>query len=337
MGDPAGVGPEIVAKALSHAHVYAAARPLVLGDLASMRRAVDLLGLDAEIVAVSSPEQAAFRQGRIDVLQGGAAPPQPVAFGKLSAAAGRVGVEAVERAVRLALAGAIDAIVTAPLNKEAMALAGYSYPGHTEILAEMTGQRAAMLLVTQRLRVIHVSTHVSLRQAIDLIGVDRVLATIRLARQAAADLGIAQPRIAVAGLNPHAGEAGRFGREEIESIAPAIEQAQAAGIDAHGPVPPDTLFGRASQGEFDIVVAMYHDQGHIPVKMLGFDEGVNVTIGLPIIRTSVDHGTAFDRAWKGVANHESMVEALEVATIMGGSAAGPARHAGGPPEEGLAP
>src|SRR5262245_12944741 len=313
MGDPAGIGPEIVAKALSHPHVYDSSRPLVLGDLVSMQRAVALLGLDLAVVEIAAPAEGAFRHGRIEVLQAGAAPPEPVAFGQLSAAAGRIGVEAVERAVRRTRAGAIDAIVTAPLNKESIALAGYSYPGHTEILAELTGQRAAMLLVTQKLRVVHVSTHVSLRAAIDLVSTDRVLATIRLAQRAAADLGIAGPRVAVAGLNPHAGEAGRFGREEIEAIAPAIAAAQQEGIDARGPVPPDTLFHRASQGEFDIVVAMYHDQGHIPVKLLGFDEGVNVTIGLPIIRTSVDHGTAFDIAGRGIAREASMLQAIAVA------------------------
>jgi 4-hydroxythreonine-4-phosphate dehydrogenase len=311
MGDPAGVGPEITVKALQHAEVFARCRPLVIGDLAIIQRAAALLQATVEVAAVAEPAAGQYQPGRIDVLQ--AASAAPVAFGQLSAAGGRLGVEAVVRAVQLAQARQIDAIVTAPLNKEAMALAGYTFPGHTEILAEMTGARAAMLLVTGKLRVVHVSTHVALREAIELISAERVLATIRLAAGAAAQLGFSAPRVAVAGLNPHAGEAGRFGREEIESIAPAIEQARAAGIDARGPVPPDTLFFRASQGEFDMVVAMYHDQGHIPVKLLGFDEGVNVTIGLPIIRTSVDHGTAYDIAGTGRAREASMLQAIEVA------------------------
>lgn len=313
MGDPAGVGPEIIARALDRAEVYTTSRPLVLGDAETLRRAISLLDLNLTLHPVTNPAAAMFQPGQIDLLQITPPPAEPVAFGKLSAEAGRIGVEAVKLAVTLAQAGAIDAIVTGPLNKEAIALAGYHYPGHTEILAEMTGCRAAMLLVTQQLRVIHVSTHVSLQQAIALISPERVLATIRLAQQAAGDLGIAQPRIAVAGLNPHAGEGGLFGREEIDAIAPAIAAAREEGIDARGPEPPDTLFARASQGQFDIVVAMYHDQGHIPVKLLGFDEGVNVTIGLPIIRTSVDHGTAFDIAGKGIARASSLLQAIAVA------------------------
>lgn len=313
MGDPAGIGPEVIIKALGDPSVYERCRPLVLGDLASMQRAIDVLGSTLALHPVESSHDGLFQHGTLDLLQADLPAPEPVPFGKLSADGGRLGVEAVMRAVVLAQAHEIDAIVTAPLNKEAMALAGYTYPGHTEILADMTGAKAAMLLVTQTLRVVHVSTHVALREAIALVSTERVLATIRLAARAAASLGIAQPRIAVAGLNPHAGEAGRFGREEIEAIEPAIQAARAEGIDARGPVPPDTLFFRASQGEFDMVVAMYHDQGHIPVKLLGFDDGVNVTIGLPIIRTSVDHGTAYDIAGRGIARSTSMLRAIDVA------------------------
>jgi 4-hydroxythreonine-4-phosphate dehydrogenase len=315
LGDPAGVGPEIIVKALGAPWVYERARPLVIGDPEAVRAAAALLGADVEVAELEEGGLAAWRpaRGRIDVLAAARAEPGSVRYGELSAEAGRVGVVAVESAVRLAQRGAIDAIVTAPLNKEAIALAGYSYPGHTEILAEMTGGRAAMLLVTGALRVVHVSTHVALREAIGLLSEERVLATIRLAHAAGAALGIAQPRVAVAGLNPHAGESGRFGREDIDVIAPAVERARAEGIDARGPMPPDTVFFRASRGQFDLVVAMYHDQGHIPVKLLGFDEGVNVTIGLPIVRTSVDHGTAFDIAGHGVARPDSMLRAIEVA------------------------
>jgi 4-hydroxythreonine-4-phosphate dehydrogenase len=247
---------------------------------------------------------------------------------EVSAAAGRAAYAYIERAVSLAKAGEIHAIVTAPVNKEALAAAGVQHSGHTEILAQLTDTRDfAMLLMGKELKVIHVTTHVALRRVPDLVTRERVLRTIRLAQHTLEGLGRPRGRIAVCGLNPHAGEDGLFGDEEKTSIAPAIEAARAEGLDVSGPLPADTLFSRARGGEFDIVVAMYHDQGHIPVKTLGFEydeaaktwtglSGVNVTIGLPFLRVSVDHGTAFDRAWKGIANHESMVEALDVATTM---------------------
>ena len=313
IGDPAGIGPEVIAKALNHSQVYQTCCPVVIGDVQVMQRIVNKLGMGLLVQQVLNPSEAKYIHGRIDAIQVADAPPDPIEFGKLSAAAGKVGVEAVKLAVRLAQQNQIVAIVTAPLNKEAIALAGYHYPGHTEILGELTGKRAAMLLVTQQLRVVHVSTHVSLRQAIGLISPERVLETIQLAQRAASDLGIPNPRIAVAGLNPHAGEGGRFGDEEVESIQPAIKAAQQAGLKVYGPVSADTLYWRASHGEFDIVVAMYHDQGHIPVKLTGFDDGINVTIGLPIIRTSVDHGTAFDIAGRGIARENSMLQAIRVA------------------------
>jgi len=247
---------------------------------------------------------------------------------EVSAEAGRAAYAYVERAVALARAGEIHAIVTAPLNKEALAAAGVPHAGHTEILAALSGTRDfAMLLVGRDLRVIHVTTHVPLSRVPELVTRERVLRTIRLAQQALEGLGLPRGRIAVAGLNPHAGEDGLFGDEEQTAIAPAIAAARAAGLDVTGPLPADTVFSRARGGEFDIVVAMYHDQGHIPVKTLGFEydearkrwtglSGVNVTVGLPFLRVSVDHGTAFDRAWKGTANHESMLEAIEVAVRM---------------------
>jgi 4-phospho-D-threonate 3-dehydrogenase / 4-phospho-D-erythronate 3-dehydrogenase len=246
----------------------------------------------------------------------------------VSPAAGRAAYEYIERAVALARRGEIDAIVTAPVNKEALAAAGVQHSGHTEILAQLTDTRDfAMLLMGKALKVIHVTTHVALRRVPDLVTRERVLRTIRLAQRTLEGLGRPRGRIAVCGLNPHAGEDGLFGDEEKTSIAPAVAAARADGLDVTGPLPADTLFSRARGGEFDIVVAMYHDQGHIPVKTLGFEydeatktwtglSGVNVTIGLPFLRVSVDHGTAFDRAWKGIANHESMVEALDVATTM---------------------
>jgi 4-hydroxythreonine-4-phosphate dehydrogenase len=246
----------------------------------------------------------------------------------VSAAAGQAAYDYIERAVRLARAREIHGIVTAPINKEALAAAGMPHTGHTEILARLSDTRDyAMLLMGHELRVIHVTTHVALRQVPDLVTTERVLTTIRLAQTTMTGLGRPHARIAVAGLNPHAGEDGLFGDEEKTSIVPAIEAARAEGMTVVGPLPADTLFSRARGGEFDIVVAMYHDQGHIPVKTLGFsyDEttkrwtglsGVNVTVGLPFLRVSVDHGTAFDRAWKGIANPESMIEAIDVAVRM---------------------
>lgn len=313
MGDPAGVGGEVIAKALKHPEVYQICRPLVLGDAALLERSAQTVAGAPRVRTIASVDEGKYSHDEMDLLQVAGGPFEGVEFGKLSPAAGKVGVEAVKQAVRLAQAQEIDAIVTAPLNKEAISLAGYSYPGHTEILAELTNCRAAMLLVTEHLRVVHVSTHVSLREAIELISTERVLQTIALAKRAALDLGIADPQIAVAGLNPHAGENGRFGREEIEAIEPAIRAARQDGTRVYGPVSPDTLFWRASRGEFDIVVAMYHDQGHIPIKLQGFDDGINVTIGLPIIRTSVDHGTAFDIAGRNMARESSMLAAIRVA------------------------
>jgi len=235
----------------------------------------------------------------------------------VSAKCGKAAVEYVEKATHLALEGALDAIVTAPLNKEALRLSGCPYPGHTEILAYLTGSPCvSMMLLSGSLRVIHVTAHLSLRQAIERLSQERILEAIRTAHTGIRQLGIPNPRIAVAGLNPHAGEEGLFGREDLDSIAPAVALAQKEGFQASGPYPPDTIFYRASQGEFDGVVAMYHDQGHIAVKMHGFDKGVNVTLGLPIIRTSVDHGTAFDIAWQGKASEASLKEAIRIALQM---------------------
>jgi 4-hydroxythreonine-4-phosphate dehydrogenase len=233
--------------------------------------------------------------------------------------AGKASVKYVEKVVEMALENKIDAIVTAPLNKEAMNLAGYDYAGHTEILAHLTKTKDyAMMLVAGQLRVIHVTTHVSMRDACELIKKDRVLTTIRLTDEVTKKMGVEAPKIAVSGFNPHAGESGLFGNEEIEEITPAIESAKKNNMNVIGPMPPDTVFLRASRGEYDAVVAMYHDQGHIPVKMLGFESGINVTIGLPIIRTSVDHGTAYRRAGLrlGTGDPTSLEEAMKLAVQM---------------------
>jgi 4-phospho-D-threonate 3-dehydrogenase / 4-phospho-D-erythronate 3-dehydrogenase len=328
MGDPAGVGPEIIARALGEPRVARASRCLVIGSAEVMRAALGLIGSPLSLHAVGSPENCDWRDGQIECLDLADVDLATLPRGAVSAAAGRAAYAYIEKAVRLAQQRAIGAIVTAPINKEALAAAGVPHAGHTEILGALSGTRDfAMLLMGKELRVIHVTTHVALRRVPDLATRERVLRTIRLADQAMRGLGIARPRIAVAGLNPHAGEDGLFGDEEKVAIGPAIEDARGEGLTVFGPLPADTLFSRARGGEFDIVVAMYHDQGHVPVKTLGFtyDEtsktwtglsGVNVTVGLPFLRVSVDHGTAFDRAWKGIANHESMLDAIEVAVMM---------------------
>ncbi len=318
LGDPAGVGPEVTLKAMAEREVYDWCRPLVVGDTRILRRDNDALGLTGlHLRSITSVEDARFEPGTIDVIDLGNADPRDCPWGEITSVAGRAAVEYVLHGADLALAGRVDAIVTAPLNKEAMQRAGYHWAGHTELLAEHTGSgKITMMLTSRELRVLHVSTHVSLREAIDRVTHPRVVEVIHLAQQGLQSLGIERPRIAVAGLNPHAGENGLFGQEEIEIIMPAIEQARSEGVTVVGPLPPDTIFWRARKGEFDGVIAMYHDQGHIPMKLLGFDQGVNVSIGLPIIRTSVDHGTAFDIAGRGIARHESMVEALRVAAQM---------------------
>ena len=328
MGDPAGVGPEITAKALADRRVRETARPFVIGDARVMEAAGRLGRLGLTVRRLARVSDATFAPDRIEVLDLANADPAAFAMGRVSAICGRAAYECIERGVRLAQEGVIAGIVTAPVNKEALAAAGVRHAGHTEILAELTGTKTyAMLLMGKDLRVIHVTTHVALRRVPELVTRERVARTIGLGDRAMRDLGIARPRIAVCGLNPHAGESGLFGDEEQVAIGPAIADARSEGIDATGPYPADTLMSRAAGGEFDCVVAMYHDQGHTPVKALGFryDEGkkawiglsgVNVTVGLPILRVSVDHGTAFDRAGSGTANPESMVEAILVAAEM---------------------
>jgi 4-hydroxythreonine-4-phosphate dehydrogenase len=321
MGDPAGIGPEIVAKMFADPGFRDQNRALVVGDPAILERAARLLELPLRVNEIEGPEEATFEPDTVDVLAvGGLLEDLP--FGALDARAGDAAFRYLERATELANAGRVGAIATAPLNKEAMHLAGHKYPGHTEILAELTGTKDyAMMLVTEELNVIHVSTHVALREAIERVRPERELAVIRLAHDALRKLGVEKPRVAVAGLNPHAGESGLFGTEDAEQIAPAVEAAKEEGIDATGPWPPDTVMMRARRGDFDIVVVQYHDQGHIPVKLMGFDTGVNVTVGLPFFRTSVDHGTAFDIAGTGKAEHASMQAALDLARKLAGAEA----------------
>jgi 4-phospho-D-threonate 3-dehydrogenase / 4-phospho-D-erythronate 3-dehydrogenase len=332
MGDPAGVGPEIIARAAAEPAVRRDSRPVVVGAASVMRSALGLVGSALSLHAVTRVEDCRWAEGTLEVLDLANVDMDALPRAAVSAAAGKAAYEYIERAVALAQGGVIHGIVTAPINKEALAAAGVQHSGHTEILARLSDTRDfAMLLIGHDLRVIHVTTHVALRKVPDLVTKERVLRTIRLAQQTLNGLGRPDGRIAVAGLNPHAGEEGLFGDEERTSIVPAIEAARAEGMTVIGPLPADTLFSRARGGEFDIVVAMYHDQGHIPVKTLGFNydeaakrwtglSGVNVTVGLPFLRVSVDHGTALDRAWKGIANPESMIEAIDVAVRMLASA-----------------
>ncbi len=303
MGDPAGVGPEVVVKALALADVRAMCRPLVIGDSDRLRLAARICN-----VAVDSD---------VEIIDVGKVPTD-LPWGQMSAVGGAAAYRYIERAAELAMSGTVQAICTAPLNKEALHAAGHIYPGHTELLAHLTGvEEVSMMLEAPGLRVVHVTTHIGIIDAIAKIEPGLVARTIRRADETLRRAGIAHPRLAVCGINPHAGENGLFGNgEEGSKIDPAIATVRAEGIDAVGPLPADTLFFRAKRGDFDCVVAMYHDQGHGPVKVLGLEAGVNITLGLPVVRTSVDHGTAFDIAGTGVADARSMVEALKQAVHL---------------------
>lgn len=325
MGDPAGIGPEIIAKALAHSHVYDLSRPVVVGEVACMRAAVRITGVALDVRPASGISQGGLDAGAIDVIDLHNIDVDRVERGRLSPDAGRASYEYLERAAQLARAGNVAAVVTAPLNKEALSAAGWVGIGHTELLARFCGvpeDSVAMLLASEKLRVVHVSTHVSLRRAIELVRAARIVRVGRLAAQAAAQIVGRSPRIAVAGLNPHGGEHGLFGTEEEDEIEPAIDLLREEGWDVWGPMSPDTVFLRASRGEFDIVVAMYHDQGHIPSKFAGFHDTVNVTLGLPIIRTSVDHGTGYDIAGTGKASEENLVAAIALAATLASRATG---------------
>lgn len=317
MGDPAGVGPEVIAKALIDEEVRARLRPLVVGDAATMAAAAEVADVEVPVRTLAAPAEADWQECALQVLDLHNVDLPALPRGRVSRQAGAAAYSYIQKAVELALSGAVSAIATAPLNKEAFSLAGVPYPGHTEALAALAGVRGVvMMLVGGSLRVSHVSTHVPLCEAINRVRRERIVAVARLTLDAVRRLGFDRPRLAIAGLNPHAGEGGLFGPEEAEEIAPAVEELRRAGHDVSGPLPPDTVFLRASRREFDAVIAMYHDQGHIPVKLLAFDQGVNVTLGLPFVRTSVDHGTAFDIAWTGVARPASMIAALLLAAEM---------------------
>lgn len=318
MGDPGGIGPEIIAKALAHPDVYDQSRPLVIGERRALEAAVRITHVPLEVRTVdAAPDEA--HPGTIDLIDLANIDIEAVGRARVCAEVGRAAYEYLDRAAQMALAGEAGAIVTAPLNKEALSEAGWVGIGHTELLARFANvpdKSVAMMLASNRLRVVHVSTHVSLRRAIELVTPERIVTTARLAGETARDIVGREPHLAVAGLNPHAGEHGLFGSEESEFISPAIDALRGEGWQVSGPVSPDTVFLRAAGGEYDAVVAMYHDQGHIPSKFAGFDDTVNVTLGLPIVRTSVDHGTAYDIVGTGKANEANMLAAIKLGAQM---------------------
>lgn len=319
MGDAAGVGPEIIIKALQSAQVYEQARPIVIGDAKMLERASKVTGIATTINTVDSPAEGTYKLGTIDCIDLDLLPGD-LPYGRVSGKAGNAAFQYVKRAIELAMNQEINGICTAPLNKEAMQLGGHKYPGHTEVLAELTGTKDySMMLSAPKLKVIHLTTHVGLLKAIEMINPERTYRVIKLAHETLLRAGIERPNIAVCGINPHAGENGMFGNgEEEEKLIPGINQAVSEGIQVTGPYPADTLFFRAARGDFDIVVACYHDQGHGPIKVLGLEAGVNITVGLKngIIRTSVDHGTAFDIAGKNIADEGSLLEALRLAVEL---------------------
>ncbi|MFC7342907.1 4-hydroxythreonine-4-phosphate dehydrogenase PdxA [Saccharopolyspora griseoalba] len=317
MGDGAGIGPEVTVGALLDETTATRCRPVVIGDAARLRRAASVLGADAEVVAVDSVDDAVFAPGRINVVDLGLLPAD-LPWGAVSPVAGDAAYHYIRVASELAMSGAVQGICTAPLNKEALHAAGHVFPGHTELLAHLTGtEEVSMMLATPAMKVIHVTTHIGLIDAVAAIEPGIVERTVRRGDRTLRDSGVREPRIGVCGINPHAGENGLFGHgEEERKVVPALERLRAEGVDAQGPLPADTAFFLATRGEYDLIVAMYHDQGHGPVKVLGIETGVNITVGLPVIRTSVDHGTAFDIAGTGKASADSMIEAIRQAANL---------------------
>jgi len=317
MGDAAGSGPEIITKALADPETNSVCRAIVIGDVATMEAALKIAGAPGEVKVIERLSEASFPKDTIEVIDLHNIQLDHLKRGQVDPMAGKAAFEYIKLGTTLTLSGECDAIVTSAINKEALNKAGYHYNGHTELLAELCGASSvAMMLVSGKLRVTHVSTHVSLYKAIKMVRPERILTVLRLTNDATRQIGIDKPRIAVAGLNPHSGEGGLFGDEESKYIMPAIEVARRDGLSVEGPLPADSVFLRTLEGQFDAAVAMYHDQGHIAVKMLGITQGVNVTLGLPIIRTSVDHGTVFGKAGKGTASSKSLVEAIKLASVM---------------------
>ena len=311
MGDGAGIGPEIVVKTLSDSSINKYCKPVVIGDLKRLEKAKQIVKSNVKFNCIENINDAKFEAGIIDIIDLNLLP-ENLPFGQVTKEAGNASFRYLEKAIHLANNKEIDGIVTAPLNKEALHKGGHIYPGHTEILAELTNTKDyAMMLSTKKLKVVHVTTHIGLIDAVKKIDKERVYTVIKLADTTLKRAGYDKPKIAVCGINPHAGENGLFGYgEEEEKIVPAVQKARDEGLDVYGPLPADTVFFRAVRGDFDIVIAQYHDQGHGPIKVLGMEEGVNITVGLPIIRTSVDHGTAFDIAGKGIADEQSLKAAI---------------------------
>ncbi len=314
LGDPAGVGPEVTIKGVIDDSNDGRVIPVVVGDARVIEKAVANWAPGWSVNVIESPRSASAASNTINVLDIANCDPAEFEIGEVAAYTGNAAYEYVVRAAELCLTGDADGIVTAPLNKKAMVMAGHDFDGHTGLLADLCGvDTQYMILGSPKLRVIHLTTHLSLVDALKRVKTDRIVRCTRAANDHAKQLGFEKPRIAVCGVNPHSGDGGLFGVEEAEEIAPAIEILRAEGIDADGPVSPDSAYRIAYEGGYDIVVAMYHDQGHIPMKLAAFETGVNITVGLPIIRTSVDHGTAFDIAWEGKADHTNMVAAIDYA------------------------
>jgi 4-phospho-D-threonate 3-dehydrogenase / 4-phospho-D-erythronate 3-dehydrogenase len=323
LGDAAGSGPELITKAFADAEVRAVCRPVVVGSAAALRAALAITGRHSVVRVIDRLADASDDAAVIDVIEAAEIDVGRLERGKVTASTGRAAYESIKRAVELTLAGDAQAVVTSAINKAALHAAGFHYDGHTELLADLCGKpKVTMMLVAGKLRICHVSTHVSLATAIERVQPARIVEVVRLACDGVRLLGIEQPHIAIAGLNPHAGEGGLFGTEEIQFIVPAIEEAQSYGFHVSGPYAGDTVFFRTLQGEFDCAIAMYHDQGHVAAKMLGIWQGVNVTLGLPIIRTSVEHGTDFANAGKGTGDPRSLIQALKLAATMTASASG---------------
>ena len=317
MGDPAGIGPEIIVKALQ-SEVLKNIHSVVVGSADVLKKQLKMgLFTNVKINVIEQVSNAIFQPNIINVIDIKLDDIDTLKPGIIQPQAGDLAYRCVKKATELALNGEVSSIATAPLNKEALHSAGHMYPGHTELLAKLTDSKdVAMVLYTDSLKVIHVTTHISLRKFLDTLSSERIEKVIKIANDFLTKIGIKHPKIAVAGVNPHAGEHGLFGDEEIKIVTPAIEKMRQCGIDAIGPCAPDTVFLQAHQGKFDMVVAMYHDQGHIPLKLLGFYDGVNIAAGLPFIRTSADHGTAYDIAWQGVAKPDSMIESIRLAELL---------------------
>ncbi|MSQ11721.1 MAG: 4-hydroxythreonine-4-phosphate dehydrogenase PdxA [Dehalococcoidia bacterium] len=317
LGDPCGIGPEVVVKALASRALFRLCRPVVIGSEPVVQSAIRLTGVPLQTRRLASVHEARGEYGTVEVLQHGSLRAQAVPMGKISEEAGKASVEWVLRAGQLCLSGEAMAMATAPINKEAAKLAGSTAVGHMELLQELTGStNVATMLMTKGLRVVHLTTHRSLRQACEAVTVENVRAKLELTHRQLKEWGLPRPCIGVAALNPHASDGGLLGDEEQQQIAPAIAQARAQGIDATGPIPADVVFHQAITGRYDVVLAMYHDQGHVAIKVHGFEESISVTLGLPFVRTSVDHGTAFDIAGKGTADARSMTGAIRVAALL---------------------